>query len=150
MATHPGGFVFGTADSWSLLRYDARGAVLDTLALNESRLAVTRSDIDAYVESVDDPAWPPRRLREYPFPSRFPAYAKALVSEDGFTWVEQYLPPYPKRASRWKVFAPDGAFAAVADLPAGFELMWVGETRVAGVASDELDVQTVEVRPLLR
>ena len=51
-------------------------------------------------------------------------------------------------------FRPNRALADVergnaADLPLGFVLKWVGETRVAGVARDEMDTQRVELRPIL-
>ena len=82
--------------------------------------------------------------------SYFPAFSAVVASEHGFTWVERFSAPYPEPNPHWKVFAPDGALAATADLPKGFELMWVGDTHVAGVVKDELDEQSVEVRPILR
>lgn len=147
------GFVFGTGDAWSLTRYDAEGNVLDTLALDESRLAVARDQVDQYVRWRVAASRNPQRARrfwaEYPFPSHFPAYSAVVASEHGFTWVEYFSAPYPEPSPHWKVFGPDGALAAVADLPRGFELMWVGNTHVAGVVKDELDVPSVEVRPIL-
>lgn len=92
-----------------------------------------------------------RTLAEYPFPSHFPAYWDVVASEDGFTWVRQFTAPYRREPrNHWKVFGPDGALAATADLPRGFRLKWVGETHVGGVAMDELDTQRVELRPILR
>lgn len=148
------GFVFGTGDSWSLARYDAEGNALDALALDQGRLAVSRAHVDEYVRRAVAASRNPERDRrfysDYPFPSHFPAYADVIVSESGFTWVEQFSAPYPEPDPHWKVFAPDGALAATADLPKGFELMWVGDTQVAGVVRDELGVQSMELRPILR
>ena len=151
----PQGFVLGTGDAWSLVRYDVEGNVLDTLALDESRLAVSRSHVNEYVRrriaiGRRDPATLRRYYAEYPFPSHFPAYSDVVASDDGFTWVEHFSEPYSEFDPHWKVFAPDGTLAATADLPKGFELMWVGETHAAGVARDDLGVQSVEVRPIRR
>ena len=148
------GFVFGTGASWSLARYDAEGNVLDTLALDQSRLAVARAHVDEYARRAVAASRNPERDRrfyaDYPFPSHFPAYTDVVASESGFTWVEQFSAPYAEAGPHWKVFAPDGALAATADLPRGFDLMWVGDTQVAGVVRDELDVQSMELRPIVR
>lgn len=152
--TSPRGFVLGTGDAWSLTRFDAEGNVRDTLAVDESRIAVSRFHVDEYsrraAARARDPNGTRRYYAEYPFPSHFPAYRDVRVSEDDFTWVMQFTAPYPEPRNHWKVFGPDGALAATADLPLGFVLKWVGETRVAGVAFDEMDTQRVELRPILR
>ncbi len=155
--THPGGFVLGTGDKWSLVRYDMEGNLFDTLAVDEDRIPVSGFHVDEYrrrriaaVRAANgDHDGIRRTLAEYPFPSHFPAYWD-VVASDGFTWVRQYTAPYPEPRNHWKVFGPDGALAATADLPGGFVLKWVGETHAAGVAMDELDTQRVELRPILR
>ena len=148
------GFVFGTGDSWSLMRYDAEGNVSDVLALDQGRLAVARAHVEEYARRAVAASLDPERDRrfyaDYPFPSHFPAYTDVVASESGFIWVEQFVAPYPEPDSHWKVFAPDGTLVATADLPRSFDLMWVGDTQVAGVVRDELDVQSMELRPILR
>lgn len=150
----PRGFVLGTGDAWSLTRFDAAGSVRDTLAVDENRIAISRFQVDEYSRRAArrdrDPDGTRRYYAEYPFPSHFPAYWDVVASEDGFTWVRQFTAPYPEPRNHWKVFGPDGALAATADLPRGFVLKWVGETHAGGVARDEMDTQRVELRPILR
>ena len=154
----PRGFVVGTGDTSSLVRYDASGNVLDTLTLEEDRVAVSSAHIDAHVrEQVQRAGLSGRDVvrtrsywEEYPYTSRFPAYSKAVLAADGVVWVERFPEPFTEQPSHWKVFAPDGTLVATVEVPRHFELMWVGETHAAGVVTDELDVQTVEVRLIER
>lgn len=154
----PQGFVVGTGDTSSLVRYDMVGTVLDTLTLGEGRVAVSQADINARVrdriqraERLGQDIPSTRSFHtEYPYPSHFPAYSKALVTGNGFVWIERFPKPYKEQPFHWKVFTPDGRLLATVDVPGGLELMWVGENHVAGVVTDELGVQTVEVRRILR
>ena len=152
------GFVLGTNEAWSLVRYNLAGDAVDTLKLAESPVAVSGSHRTAYVqrrvqrsEDAGRPTAPTRRYwEEYPYPTHFPVYSKVAALPDGFAWVEGFAAPYLGQIAQWKVFAPDGTLAATVDLPERFQIMWVGETHVAGIATDTLDVQTVEVRPIQR
>lgn len=158
LASSSRGFVVGTGEASSLVRYDLDGNVLDTLSLGESRVVVSRAHVDANVQTrieraedrgLDIPSarsfW-----EEYPYPSHFPAFRRALMTANGFVWVERFAEPYTEQPRHWKVFAPDGTLAATVDVPRGFELLWVDETHVVGVVTDELGVQTVQVRPIQR
>ena len=154
----PEGFVIGTGETSSLVRYDDVGTVLDTLALGEGRVAISQADIDARVrdriQRAERLGRPIPRTRsfhtQYPYPSHFPAYSKALVTGEGFVWIERFRKPYTEQPFHWKVFTPDGRLLATVDVPSGLELIWVGDDHVAGVVTDELGVQTVEVRRILR
>ena len=154
----PQGFVVGTGETSSLVRYDMDGNLLDTLALREARATVSRAHVDAHIRNRIERA---ERLgrdipgtrsfwAEYPYPSHLPAYSKALVTVTGFVWVERFPEPYTEQPFGWKVFTPAGTSAATLDVPRRLELMWVGETHVAGVVTDELGIQTVELRRILR
>ncbi len=153
----PHGFVVGTGETSSLMRYDVDGNLLDTLAFGEDRVAVSRAHMDARVqerirrdERLGDTVGTRSYWAEYPYPSHFPAYSKVLVTPAGFVWVARFPEPYTEHPFRWKVFTRDGALAATVDVPRHLELMWVGETHVAAVARDQLGVQTVEVRSIQR
>ena len=154
----PEGFVIGTGETPSLVRYDIFGAVLDTLALDEGRMAISQADIEARIrdriQRSERLGRDIRRTRsfhtQYPYPSHFPAYSKAIVTREGFVWIQRFPKPYTVEPFHWKVFTPGGRFLATVDVPRHLELMWVGETHVAGVAVDELGVQTVEVRRIQR
>jgi hypothetical protein len=51
----------------------------------------------------------------------------------------------PKRAQRWSVFSPDGAWLADIVLPARFIAHDMGRDYVAGVSFDADDVERVTV-----
>ena len=152
------GFVLGTNEAWSLVRYDVDGDAVNTLRLAESPVAVSDSHRAAYVqrrvqrsEGAGRPTAPTRSYwEEYPYPTHFPAYSKVVALPDGSVWVEGFGALYLGQIAQWKVFAPDGTLAATMDLPERFQVMWVGETHVAGIATDTFDVQTVEVRAIQR
>ncbi len=71
-----------------------------------------------------------------------------MALPDGSVWVEGFARPYLGQVAQWKVFTPDGTLAATMDAPERFQLLWVGETHVAGIMLDSFDVQTVELRPI--
>ena len=140
------------------MRFDVDGNVRDTLEIGEDRVAVSRAHIDARVQERIEGAERVGRdipgtrsyWAEYPYPSHFPAYSEVLLTPAGFVWIERFPEPYTEQPRHWKVFTRDGALEATVDVPRGFELMWVGETHVAGVVTDAMGVHTVEVRPILR
>ena len=159
IGSSPQGFVVGTGETSLLVRYDMDGNVLDTLVLGEDRVAVSRAHIDGRVrervqrdERLGLPDIDGTRTywAEYPYPSHFPAYSKVLVTSTGLVWVDRFPEPYTEHSVHWKVFRPDGTLAATVEVPRSIELMWVGETHVAGVVTDELGIQTVELRPIHR
>jgi hypothetical protein len=90
------------------------------------------------------------------FPDHHPAHARLLAAADGVLWVErpQTEPPWseeidsspvPPLPGIWDLFGEDGAWLTTVHLPARFRLMWAGGDRVAGVAKDALDVESVQV-----
>lgn len=155
------GFIFGTSEGWWLTRHDTAGAVLDSLAINEQRRPISGSDIEAdiqehlelqeryYGRSQAFLAARRQFLEAYEYPEYYPAYSAILASDAGFVWVQEY-PYVGQRSSHWKVFSPEGEHIGSVEMPAGFEMMWVGDTHVAGIKRNELDVAFVEIRPLQR
>ncbi len=154
------GFVLGSVDAWSLLvRYDPEGNVRDTIGVDTEPLDIPRSHINADIEEWvrfaetqgRDLASTRRRWSEHPYPSHYPVYSDVQAVDGGFVWVERFSVPYPEpQPPLWEIFGPDGTLEATVDFPSGFELMWVGDTHVAGIVKDELDVPSVEVRPIQR
>lgn len=95
------------------------------------------------------------------FPQHHPAHARLLVGTDGVLWVErpQTEPPWseeidftpvPPHPGVWDLFAPDGTWLSTVHLPARFRPMSAREDMVAGVAKDDLDVESVQVWRLER
>lgn len=155
------GFIFGTSEGWWLTRHDAAGAVLDSLVIDEQRRPISGSDIEADIqEHLELQERRYRRsqaflaarrefLEAYEYPEYYPAYSAILASDAGFVWAQEY-PYVGQRASHWKVFSPEGKHVGIVDMPPGFQMMWVGDTHVAGIKRNDLGVEFVEIRPVQR
>ena len=78
-----------------------------------------------------------------------PLYADLLADQAGGVWVKDYVMPGPDgRPERWTIFAEDGTRRGAIDLPPRFRPMYVDGDTVAGVITDEYDVQYVRVYTL--
>lgn len=63
---------------------------------------------------------------------------------------DQLPPSAPKRPQEWLVLTADGATSHRVSTPPGFDLMTVWGDQAVGVATGELDVQTVVSYPMMR
>lgn len=118
-------------------------------------LDVTGRDVEAWkdaqvaaAEAADRPSVR-AYLADVPMPDRRPAYGSVLVGADGSIWVAAYAPPGQVPAA-WDVFDREGRWLATVPAPARFRLLDAAEDRLLGVSRDELDVERVEVRRLVR
>lgn len=97
---------------------------------------------DWYLEQR--PSWRPW-LEEAEFPEWLPATASILVDPaTGEVWVQRLRVPWDESA-RWDVFSAEGDWRETVVLPATFTPMTVSSTRIAGVGTGELGVETVEI-----
>ena len=85
-----------------------------------------------------------RHMRDMmPFPALFPAFSQLLVDDTDRLWARVYaLPGEPDE--RWLVFEA-GRLASSLVSPRGFRVMDVRGNRIAGVWSDDLGVEFVQV-----
>ena len=90
-----------------------------------------------------------RRDDAKPIPSTLPAYASVKQDAAGNLWVEEYRYPNDD-VSRWTVFARDGVMLGTVAMPAGFNLLYVGEDFVLGTWRDELDVEHLRQYELIK
>ncbi len=150
----PQGFFVGTGETPALVHYDVDGNSLNTMAVGEERVAVSDVHIERLRERVRlgdrDIVGNSSYWREYPYPSHFPSYSKVLVTPASFIWVQRFPEPYTEQPSHWRVFSPDGTLVSSVVLQSDIDLMWVGETHVAGVVTNDAGVQTVELRRIIR
>lgn len=83
-----------------------------------------------------------------PIAERTPIFRALRITDTGDLWVERYpLPGDP--AVLWWVFAPDGEYRGEAWVPHGVWVLAIGATHYLARASDELDVQRVEMWPVV-
>jgi hypothetical protein len=85
---------------------------------------------------------------DLPTPDTKPAYGRFLPDTTGALWVAEYAAR--GEPTRWDVFDPQGRWRGPVAMPAGFRLLEIGTDEVVGVVRDDLDVERVEVRALLR
>jgi hypothetical protein len=84
------------------------------------------------------------RLDAVPFPDTKPVLTALRADPAGRLWLRPYAQPEEGQV-RWWVFDPDGAFAGVAETPAGLTVHALDTAAVLGVWRDELDVEYVRL-----
>ncbi|MEX0894017.1 MAG: hypothetical protein WEB88_17745 [Gemmatimonadota bacterium] len=89
------------------------------------------------------------RLDAVPFPDTKPVLSALRVDTAGHLWLRPYAQP-EEGSVRWWVFDPDGAFAGVAETPAGLTVHAIDTAAVLGVWRDEMDVEYVRAYPLFK
>ena len=71
-----------------------------------------------------------------------PAFADLKVGASGDVWVKESAVD-PDGPRRWIVLTPDGSLVAVANVPAGADVLQVGQDFLLGRTEDDLGVQRV-------
>lgn len=95
------------------------------------------------------------------FPDHHPLQSRLMLDRSGMLWVErpQTEPPYseaidyasvPAHVSTWDVISKAGEWLTTVILPARFRVLEIGDDYVAGVAKDDLDVESILVLGLDR
>ena len=83
-----------------------------------------------------------------PIAARTPVFRSLAISATGDLWVERYpLPTDP--AVHWWVYSTDGEYRGGAWVPHGRRVLSIGAEHYLAWAQDDLDVQRVEVWPVL-
>ena len=92
-----------------------------------------------------------RNVRQSQIEKVFPAFAEIMSDAAGYLWVREFEPP--KEASPaplWTVFSPAGRVLGFVETPEGLEIYEIGEDYVLGHTRGELDVEMIQVWPLVR
>ena len=89
---------------------------------------------------------PQSQLEEF-----FPAFAEIMSDAAGYLWVREYEPPKEAGpAPVWTVFSPEGRVLGFVETPPGLEIYEIGEDYLLGHAEGELDVEMIQLWPLVR
>jgi hypothetical protein len=92
-----------------------------------------------------------REVKEPELPHRptIPAFDQVVEDAGENVWVRHYH--FPADApQRWSVFSPAGELIAEAETPAGLRVQQIGPDWILGIASDEMDVNSVQIYALVR
>ena len=88
-------------------------------------------------------------LREMTVRDRYPVIGQLKCDTSGNLFVEEYVRPGAE--SRYVVsFSPDGLLRGVSELPAAYRLLGVHNDALILLTTDDLGIESVEVRELRR
>lgn len=154
-------FYIGSSDIYEVHQYDAGGAlrgiirsahvpeqpVTGELFRTWGDAALERRALFAAERGEEfDAAAARKSIDESERAPTVPLYADLIADQAGGVWVKDYVMPGPDgRPERWTIFAEDGTMRGAIDLPPRFRPMYVDGDTVAGVITDEYDVQYVRV-----
>jgi hypothetical protein len=123
----------------------------DGLELTDEDRAWYLEQLAARATSDQERALLPQLERALTWPERRPAWSGLRRDASGYLWlrVGRHFPPTAP-SSRWRIVSPAGVWLGDLSLPDGFEPLDLGIEAVAGVHTDALGVQRVQVYGLHR
>lgn len=150
---------YANSEAFELRSLDRAGTVRRIIRLGRAPAPVSDADIaeararvraDLARQQVSGPAV--QRILDTEYAARFPVLGALLAAANGDLWVERYRTPLlePDGPGIWDVFDHDGVLLGCVALPDGFELISVGRAVVLGEHTDDLGVQRIELRSLVR
>ena len=147
--------VMGSTDQYEFRRYDRTGAVRSIVRLDRPQVAMTHQDYQAVkaqqLESVSEEGR--ARFAEFteaqPEPETLPSFSRIMGDATGSVWIEDVLHPQADH-QQWTVFNLDGTALNRIRFGKDFRLHEVGVDYVLGVATDELDVERLQLWRLER
>lgn len=147
------GFWIGTGDRPELELRAPDGTLLRVIRWADTPEPVTDSVIGVWeaaattqIENPEDDPFFEGMRETASLSATIPTLAGLLVDPGGNLWVEPFrLSNVPSTGRFHTVFAPDGRRLGDVPLPDHFRPMAVTADRVYGVATDDLDVETVQV-----
>lgn len=137
-----GGRVFlSDGVDYSILVYDSRGAPAQIFREEAVPPEVTAEDRDLYTGERAEQERP--LPDDVPFPDRFGAYSRLLVSHEGDLWSRWAERP-SEEMTRWTVYSADGEAIRRVALPK-IEIHAIRDGLIYGHTEDELGIQTIVV-----
>ncbi len=140
----------GNGDGYSISVLDAHGRLTAIYRRPGSRRPVTERDVDRYFDKVTQGVPAARRaeiragLAQAPAADSMPAFIDLQADGAGDLWVERPVPEADGRTV-WDVFDDSGEVEARAVLPAGLQVRSISDGYVAGVTTDENQIELVQV-----
>jgi hypothetical protein len=146
-----GGSYRALGDGFLIERVDGTlTRVVETIRYAAPRAPVTRADRQSFQDLLDEREWPGRELREAAdraadsagYPDVWPALTELHVAGPGTVWARRGGPIGAEQ--EWDVLR-GGRHIRTVVLPGGVRVLDVAGDRIAGMVTDELDVQYVAV-----
>lgn len=160
-AAWAGRFVVAPNDDYEIRAFEPSGALDLIVRRDHGLIAATPVHRDAYIErlvSVRPPEQQAERRRdlkgqlsEVPLPETLPAFDEIVADAMGYLWVQEYdLPGQQRESPLWTVFDAEGSVRGFMETPEGLDVYEIGADYILGRATDDLDVEYVQVWPLSR
>lgn len=151
----------GSADRFEVEVYSATGELRRIFRRAHDPIPVTDEDVESFVQlRIEDVSDPGRRrvlenlYRGQPHPKTMPAHGEFLVDTQGNLWVSAYrgplFQPSADRPISWSVFSPDGHWLGEVRIPSNLTILEIGDAYVLARATDEMDVERVELYRLIK
>lgn len=154
------GFWYGTTDDYEVRRVSLSDGLTTILRWSGPDRSIEGSDFNAVLDvwaggpdgSPELRSWIAKYGQTHPRAELYPAYEEFLTDQDGNLWVRDFVPDHEDDGMRrWTIFSTDGHSALGRfEHPSWFEPMRAGRDWVLGLATDEVGVETVVMRSLLR
>lgn len=143
-------------ESYEIRVYGPSGELDRIYRLIRARRPVASGDVGRYREwlrtDIENPGVLERVLEgldNRPVADSFPSLEQHFVDERGDIWVTEYAPPWEEERTT-AVFASDGPWLGMIELPADVRPLEIGADYVLGVHTDELDIQRLALYDLAR
>jgi hypothetical protein len=146
----------GSSDKHEIAVYSSGGSLSRLVRWADAARPVTDSDLERAkryllnrAESDDERMRTDEMLAAMPRASSMPVFESVLIDRLGDLWVEDYQVP-GTQDERWTVFDRDGRWLGTVPMPRLFSVLYVGEDHLVGRWRDDLDVEHIQVRRLLK
>lgn len=142
-------------DVFELRAFTADGGPSLVARLHHETEPPTRDDMRRWFEEFTANDTPEERaafrriFEDFPLLESRPAFDAVVVDALDHVWVRDFGSPGAETVT-WVVFDADGAALGRIETPPGFDVYEIGADYVLGRARDELDVESVQRRPLIR
>ena len=147
--------VVATTDRYELSAYESDGTLVRIVRRDHEPRSPTQTELDAVLAEPYMDLPEARRTRllaetaDMPLVEFFPAF-EALHSDPlGHLWVQEYRVPSQDR-NIWTIFDSAGRVRGLVETPPGLDVFEIGEHYILGRATDEFDVERVQLWPLDR
>lgn len=154
----------GRNDRYELRQFTGTGELQRIVRTDRMRRPVTDEDVDRLIgqmrEAMSEGGVPAEMIesqanamRSAPAPDSMPAFGPTFVTTDGGAWVMPWIGPTSENGTLpthmvYDVFAPDGRWRGVAEIPRVVIPTEIGDDYLLGTRRDELDVEHVELYEL--
>lgn len=147
---------FGAQDEYEVKVFGEDGSLLRVIRLDRPPLPVTDEELNAFMEEELDGigdeeearAWR-RELETMPRPDYFPPHGSIYADALGTLFVEDFRLP-GRSTVGVSVFDSEGILTGCFELPAGLEVLDVGEDYLLALYQDDLEVEYLRLYTLVR